>query len=383
MSTAAGRLGRAGPPRGLDVGPQRPRSTRRPYLDNLKVVLVAGVILGHACITYGDLGSWAYHEPSTSEAFNLGAAVIVSLGSLFAMGTFFLVAGLLTPGPVLRKGPWAFLRDRALRLGIPFAAYLLLMYPLVNWLGGREHSLGWYLREQRDRLDPGPLWFVGVLFLFSAAYAVWRAMTPTPRATGPVGGTFLMWLVVAIAAGTFVVRLWYPIDSFQPFAAHLWQWPQCLGLFVLGVRAAEHGGLEPVRVRIRRVGGWSALAATAVVLAALATAASVDPFAGGTTWKAMLTAACEGAIAVGLSVWLMGTFQRHFDHAGRLATALGRAAFGAYVLQAPVLVTIAVLASRVPATPEVRFLVVAPAAIAGSFGLAWVLTQLPGVRWLL
>ena len=69
------------------------------------MVLVTCVILGHAFITYGDIGEWMYREPATSEAFNLVAAIVVSLGSLFAMGLFFLIAGLLTPGPLRRKGP--------------------------------------------------------------------------------------------------------------------------------------------------------------------------------------------------------------------------------------------------------------------------------------
>jgi hypothetical protein len=59
---------------------------------------------------------------------------------------------------------------------------------------------------------------------------------------------------------------------------------------------------------------------------------------------------------------------------------MGRAAFGAYVVQAPVAVLIARLAGPVPLAPEVKFLFVAPAAVAGSFGLAWLLTRVPGLK---
>jgi fucose 4-O-acetylase-like acetyltransferase len=365
------------------VGAPSAARVRRAYLDNLKVVLVTGVILGHAFITYGDIGSWAYRETSTNDVFNIVAAVVVSLGSLFAMGLFFLIAGLLTPGPAHRKGPRAFLRDRALRLGVPFLAYLLLVYPLVNWAGEREHPVGWYLREQLTELDPGPLWFVGVLWMFSAVYVAWRSRRPATAGSPPLRGSWLLALAAAIAVGSFVVRLGFAINSQQVFAAHVWQWPQCIGLFVLGTLAAERGWLQPVPATVRRVGGWAALAATVVILGAMATATSLDPFTGGLTWQAALTATCEGTIAVGLSVWLLGTFQNHFDHAGPLATALGRAAFGAYILQAPVLVTIALLASNLPLTPEAKFVLVAPTAIAASFALAWLLTRLPGTRQLL
>jgi fucose 4-O-acetylase-like acetyltransferase len=347
------------------------------------VVLVTCVILGHAFITYGDIGEWVYREPATSEAFNLLAAIVVSLGSLFAMGMFFLIAGLLTPGPLRRKGPGRFLQDRLIRLGVPFVAYLLLIYPLAEWAGEREEPLGSKLAGGLTDPDPGPLWFVGVLLLFSAAYVAWRALRPAPTGARPMPGWLLVGLGVAIAAGTVVVRLWFPIDSIQPFTAHVWQWPQCIGLFVLGLMAAENGWLAPVERRTQRVGGWIALLGAVALLAAMATGSSLEAFSGGLTWQAILTAACEGAIAVGLSMWLLGLFQRRFDHAGPLATALGRAAFGAYVLQAPVLLICALLAHPLPIPPEAKFLIVAPAGIAASFGLAWLLTRLPGVRRIL
>lgn len=354
---------------------------RRAYLDNLKVVLVACVILGHAFITYGDIGSWVYREPAQNEAFTLLANVFVALGSLFAMGLFFLIAGLLTPGPLRRKGLSGFLRDRLVRLGIPFVAYLLLVYPLAAWAGGQgaETALG-ALGEAWTRLDPGPLWFVGVLLLYSTGYGLWRAARPAAATPGPFRSQLLAWFAAAIAAGDLVVRLWFPMNSDQPFSAHLWQWPQCLALFVLGVLCAERGWLQPIPTRVRRIGGWATLVGIAAVVTSMVTATGPDAFVGGLTWQAALTSACEGVIAVGLSVWMLGTFERHVDHAGPVSRALGRAAFGAYVLQAPVLLCWALLVRDLAIAPEVKFLILAPAGIATSFALSWLLTRLPGVR---
>lgn len=345
------------------------------------MVLVALVILGHAFITYGDIGSWVYREQSDNEAYLIVAAVVVSLGSLFAMGLFFLVAGLLTPGPLRRKGPAGFLRDRAVRLGVPFLAYLLLVYPLASWAGKPDRPASAYLRDAWLELDPGPLWFVGVLLLFTVCYVAWRAVRPAPAGPyPPLRAAHLVGLAVAIAVGTALVRTGFEMDSGQPLSAHVWQWPQCIGLFVLGLVSAERGWLVPVAPGLRRGAGWSALAGAVLLVAAIGTAESSDAFIGGVTWQALLTAALEGIISVGLSVWLLGTFQRRFDHAGPLATGLGRAAFGAYVLQAPVLLGCALLARPLPVPPEVKFLLVAPVGIAGSFALAWLLTRLPVVR---
>ena len=355
---------------------------RRACLDNLKAVLVAGVITGHVFITYAEVGSWAYREPSTNKAFIIPAALYVAVGSMFAMGLFFLLAGLLTPRALARKGPADFLKDRLVRLGPPFLVFLLAVFPVVRWMGDASgKSLAWFFRDQWKDPDPGPLWFVLVLFFFSAGYAVWRIFRPVRPAPRPWRASIPAGLAAGIAATTFVVRLRFPIDSHQFLVAHVWQWPQCLGLFLFGIACAENGWLDPVPDRLRRQAGLAALGgALTIVAALLLNMRSLDPLGGGMTWPAAVVAVGEGMTAVGSSVWLLGLFQRRFDHAGPLARAMGRAAFGAYVLQAPVAVAIARLAHPLAIAPELKFLIVAPAAVAGSFGLAWLLARVPGLK---
>jgi glucan biosynthesis protein C len=358
---------------------------RRAYLDNLKSLLVTGVIVGHVLITYADIGSWAYREPSNNKVFLIPATLFVVLGSLFAMGLFFLLAGLLIPRALARKGPAGFMKDRLSRLGLPFLAYLLVVFPIVRWVGDRRgRSLAWFFRAQLKELDPGPLWFVLALLLFSAAYVAWRICRPARPEPRPWRPSLIVGLAAGIAAATFIFRLRFPIDSHQIFVLHVWQWPQCIGLFGLGIACAENGWLDPVPDRLRRRAGLAAIGGAAVIAAAiLVSADSRDAFAGGISWQAGLVALCEGIIAVGSSVWLLGHFQRRLDHAGPLARAMGRAAFGAYVLQAAVAVTIARLAGPLQIAPELKFLFVAPAAVAVSFGLAWLLARIPGLKRIL
>jgi glucan biosynthesis protein C len=358
---------------------------RRAYLDNLKTVLVTGVIVGHVFITYAEVGSWAYRELSTNKAFIIPAAFYVAVGSMFAMGLFFLIAGLFVPRALARKGPAGFLRDRFARLVPPFLAFLIFVFPFVRWMGDqRGRSLAWFFRDQLKELDPGPLWFVLALLIFSAGYVAWRIIRPARPVSHPWRPSFLVGLAAVIAAATFAVRLRYPIDSHQIFVLHVWQWPQCVGLFALGIACAENGWLDPVPDRLRRRAGFAALGgALTIVATLLANQKSLDPLGGGLTWQAAAVAVGEGMTAVGSSVWLLGFFQRRFDHASPLARAMGRAAFGAYILQAPVAVAIARLAHPLPVAPELKVLVVAPAAVAGSFGLAWLLTRVPGIKKLL
>jgi hypothetical protein len=63
------------------------------------------VILGHAFITYADIGQWMYREPATSDAFSIVAAIIVSLGSLFADGAVLPDRRCSRPGSSPRTAP--------------------------------------------------------------------------------------------------------------------------------------------------------------------------------------------------------------------------------------------------------------------------------------
>ena len=101
-------------------------ATRLLYIDNIRLVLITLVVIGHLAITYGSEGDWYYKEPGTvSDIFTMvmlpvGAIVIASL-----LGLFSLIAGYFTPRAYDRKGPGAFLLDRFKRLAIPLALSLI------------------------------------------------------------------------------------------------------------------------------------------------------------------------------------------------------------------------------------------------------------------
>jgi hypothetical protein len=66
--------------------------------------------------------------------------------AMFVMALFFLVAGLLTPASLDRKGPRRFTRDRLIRLGIPLATFMFVLWPLMTYGLYRAAGLNWSLR---------------------------------------------------------------------------------------------------------------------------------------------------------------------------------------------------------------------------------------------
>lgn len=107
------------------------------YVDNLKVVMVAGVIAWHGIAGYLDIGGvWTYGDVAEGFFGTVSESITLALvgpASMFVMGLFFLIAGLMTPGSFDRKGPRRFARERLIRLGIPLAAFTFVLWPLMSY----------------------------------------------------------------------------------------------------------------------------------------------------------------------------------------------------------------------------------------------------------
>jgi hypothetical protein len=306
---------------------------------------------------------------------------------LFMMALLFLVAGLLTVPSVDRKGPARFARERLLRLAIPFALFALVVWPgllygLYRPLGHtREGYWAFFLGNLPDN---GPLWFVGVLLLLSLGYAGLRGMRRRDRpASRPVtsGGLFAVAAVVATAS--FLIRLAYPYAGPTPLDLNEWQWPECIALFVVGVVASPHGWLtrvpEPLVRSARRVTAVAGAAVALFLLAALALSVPQDAFLGGAHWAALVVACLEGLLTVFGSLWLLAAAQRHLTGWTRHGPALARSAYAAFVLQAPVLIGLALAMRPVPVPAEIKAVAVALGGLALSFGLGRLLTTRVGL----
>jgi hypothetical protein len=239
-------------------------SRRLPYVDNLKVLLIAGVIAGHAVASYSDQDFWPYaemNEVELSQATMVTLFAVVAPATLLMIPLLFLVAGLLTPGSLDRKGVGPFIKDRLLRLGVPFAAYVLLLQPLLMYPvhpPGEKPGSYWYefVGGGDQALDTGPLWFVGVLLIFSTGYAAWvrvRRARPAGPHAWEVTGPRLVALAAVVAAVTFLVRLEIPLGGANRLVKlNLWEWPGCAAVFALGLVGYRDGWLDGLPDRLHR-----------------------------------------------------------------------------------------------------------------------------------
>jgi glucan biosynthesis protein C len=373
--------------------PQGPRDAgRQPWIDNLRVAVIAGVIVHHVATAYVLDVDWYYQERTSNPATEVAVAAVILPASLFAMAVLFLLAGLLAQRSLARSGAGRFLRRRLLRLGVPLVVYTFLIGPATSVVGARAEGdpaaadvRSLFINELRE-IDTGPLWFVAALLVFSVAYAAWRSVRPSPGAPAPLRRSHLAVAAAAILVGSFAVRLVWPFASDSPFNLNLWEWPQTATLFALGVLAGERSWLDPVPHWIPRTCGRAtaaALVAIGVLVAAVSLADDTDRFTGGWRVQALAEPLVEGTMAVAMSFWMLVWFMRRADHDGPLARRLGRASFAAYILHAPLVVLLSAGLSSVAMVIEFKFLVVAVLGVISSFTVGWSATRVRPLAGLL
>lgn len=380
------------------------------YVDNVKVLLIAAIIVGHAFGSYTTTEMFAYADVRETTLAPVTEAVLIALilpVGLFMIPLLFLVAGLLTPGSLDRKGAGAFARDRLWRLGVPFAVYSFLLWPALLYALYRPlgNAGGTYWSElvgtREEALDTGYLWFVGDLLLFSLVYAAWSALRRRAPAREPErdGGSrtshvrqgmvrfpHLVVIAAVVAVTTFAVRFVFPFDSQRYVDLNLYQWPECIALFVLGVVTARQGWLHGIPDRLRRQCRTATLVSAAAFLAVLGAvgvggALDESSWRGGWQWPAFVFAVGGSALTVFEPVWLLAEAQRHLDRRLRwVGPAASRSAYAAFILQGLFLIGLAVALRPVPVPAEVKAVLVAAGSVAGSFGLAWLLvSRVPGM----
>ena len=266
-------------------------------IDNLRAVVILLVLAFHAVLAY------LAFLPQTPFAFDappflwrafpivdgqrwFGFDLFCAWLDVFLMSFFFLLSGLFVWPSLSRKGPKAFLQDRVLRLGLPFAAVVLLLMPVTLYptyvQSAADPSLAEYWRQwlALPLWPSGPVWFLWLLLLWDiAAIGIYLLVRGHSDAVSRVSfyarqrpGIFLGALALGSALAYVPLALIFgPADWFQrgPFAFQLSR-PLHYALYffagaAIGACGIERGLLAPDGPLARRWAGW--LTAAPVLLA--------------------------------------------------------------------------------------------------------------------
>src|SRR3954453_16159436 len=164
-------------------------------IDNLRAVFIVMVLAFHAMTAYIafipthpfalDAPPYLWRAfPIVDQQRFFGFGLFCALFDVFLMSFYYLLSGLFVWSSLTRKGSGAFLQDRLLRLGLPFAAVVLLLMPptlypsYVQSTGGTTIAGYWQTWLGLPLWPSGPAWFLWLLLIWDAlaagAYLVLR-----------------------------------------------------------------------------------------------------------------------------------------------------------------------------------------------------------------
>jgi surface polysaccharide O-acyltransferase-like enzyme len=384
---------------GRDETAPQPRRTASPTsvaLENLRGIVILIVLAFHAALAYVSFApplSDFSSPPFTWRGFPIlddhrffGFDLFCAWQDIYLMSLMFFLSGLFVWPSLMRKKNAVFLRDRLVRLGVPFLFGILIVMPLASYPSYSVTALDPSLAGYLDKLfalpfwPVGPLWFLWQLLALTmlAGFVNWVAPGAIPAlgrwsaGAGTRVGRYFVCLVALSAlayvplalaftpwawsnAGPFGIQLCRPLQYAVYFFAGIG----------IGVGGIDRGLVAADGPLARRWALWLAAALASLALWLGASALTFDRVA-----SLGMQAAADFAFVIACACgcfFLIGVSLRFAAARSVVLGALGANAYGLYLLHYVFVVWLQFALLALPLFAVVK----APIVFAGTLLLTW------------
>ena len=342
---------------------------------------------------------WWQAFPVVDSQRSMLAALFVGFNDTFFMALMFFLSGLFIWQSLKRKGTATFLRDRAVRLGLPFIAAAAVIAPLAYYptylqsrAAGGEVGF-WHQWLSLGNWPAGPAWFIWVLLAFDAIAAAFLAFFPTWAyalgrfAAGADRRPSVFFLKLVCLSAIVYVPLAFLVSplrwsSFGPFTFQTSRILNYLLYFLLGAGVGacrlDSGLLAPEGKLARRWPLWCFGALLAFGITSAVGIAALTTHLGSRSWEIAseftFVLSCAASSLVFLSLFVRFATMRN-----RLFGSINRNAYGMYLIHYAFVswLQYAVLKLSMPAMA--KFSVVLLATVLLSWGTTLLLRRIPAV----
>jgi surface polysaccharide O-acyltransferase-like enzyme len=351
-------------------------------INTIRILLTFLVIIHHVSIVYGGAGGWYWKE---TQSLNFFLVAFNTVNQSFFMGVFFLLAGYFSRFSIEKKGGKLFLKDRVIRLGIPLFAYFFLISPFTIALANPSPDTPLLTRTldmmKANEFEPGPLWFVFSLLIFSVVFAfIYRYL---PRVLGSLSKSprSINIAVVLILVGicAFVVRLFIPVGETLAWL-QIGYFPMYILLFCLGIVASKRQLLSSIEFNDIKV--W--LIISSLLIALLPIVMTYPPgngrFEGGANINSLFYALWEPFFACGIILGLFYVFSVRLQQLSYSLKALSPLAYCIYIIHPPVVVYTSITLYNWNQGWPAKLVVNSCISILACVALSWLILKLPYAR---
>lgn len=231
-------------------------NNRNIWIDYLRTTITIMVVAHHSSLAYTTFATFnkeAYinsTHPIVDSARWIGLDIFENYNDQFFMSLMFLIGGLFLIKSINRKGTLEFVKDRFIRLFIPFlfigTPLMLLAYFPSFYLAHNSTDIIAYIKDffTVESWPVGPPWFIWVLFLFNLIFALLHKKLTSFlnhfEFKIKIVKTYhyililftLTWLLYVPAAYYLGIGTWFGVG---PFDFQLSKIAQYFGYFIIGI----------------------------------------------------------------------------------------------------------------------------------------------------
>jgi glucans biosynthesis protein C len=378
--------------------PRRAASPASIALENMRGIVILIVLAFHAALAYVSFApptsdfasppySWRAFPILDSHRF-FGFDLFCAWQDIYLMSLMFFLSGLFVWPSLMRKKNLAFVRDRLLRLGVPFLFGILILMPLASYpsysVTAPDPSVPGYLDTLRALpfWPVGPMWFLWQLLALTLLAALVNRLAPnaipalgrwSAGAGTNVGRYFVCLIAVSALAYVPMALAFTPWawSNIGPFDLQLCRPLQYAVYFFAGVGIGVGGigrGLVAADGPLAR--RWALWLAAA--LGSLALWLGVSALTFNRVAPLGVQAAADFAYVIACACgcfFLVGVSLRFAAARSRLLGALGANAYGLYLLHYVFVVWLQYAVLALPLFALVK----APIVFAGTLAFTWAL----------
>jgi glucans biosynthesis protein C len=353
------------------------------YLDYIRIVLIALVVLHHLAISYAAQGTWYFTQGNASGISSLVFSGFLAFNQSFFMGFLFMISAYFTPASYDKKGFFLFVKDRLYRLGVPLLIYVIVIQPSLQYIarGGFTYVQLGYFKQfivNYDVLGLGPMWFIALLLILDLLYAVIRICKVTIAKLAIPGDLNILFFALVIAGANFAIRIWVPMSEVpRPLDLHFPFLTQYVGYFVAGLFAYRGEWFLKAGVRLWKI---KTVLLAAMIPVGLLVTSNPDIYFGGFTPFSLIFCIWEQLFGISIIIVILTFFRDHVNDENRTMNVLSSSSYATYVFH-PVALIPATLILAVPGIHILlKFLIAAPIALTLSFALGWMVRKIPGFK---
>jgi hypothetical protein len=335
-------------------------------LGYLRAFVTVLVVLHHSVLAYsgfpasktfiGGGMSWrAFPIVDAAHPWSL-ASIISGFNDVYFMALMFLLSGLFVQQSIEKKGVVAFLKDRVLRLGIPFLFSAFIVTPIAYYfaylqLGGAPGLMNfWSTFQQVGYWPTGPAWFILMLLAFDVVVTLFYAIAPrwghwvgklNARAKERPGRFFLLFAVLSLIVYAPMSHISGDPGSWTYWGLFQFQTSRIFNYFLYfafgigtGAYGIKNGLLAPDGRLAQRWWLWMFVYLPLIFIAGIAVFLTILSTKDEATRKTIIDfASLTFTLNCGIAsfAWL-ATFTRFVHRANRLMDSLSANAYGIYIV---------------------------------------------------